>query len=938
MELSNQLQRQQRHLHSEHTARLNDLSKRLGDIMSSIESIPSKTVGTLGEIIPAYGKEEIANRHPRLRNPPNQLYPTDLSGLEYILSDLSLMERDLSAMAKQQSLLRSLNYESRENRHEKIPKAHASTFEWIFPSRNGNTDHTTSQPSEKQLRFLRWLQSGLGIFWIFGKAGAGKSTMMKFIVNHNATVDALREWGGAKKVVLAAHYFWSAGTGMQKSLNGLLQELLYDVLQQCPDLIAEIFPDRWRKIKSPTPQNIPTSWPVDELLKGLRDLARHPAVPVKCCFFIDGLDEYDGDHYELCQLLASLSKSTNFKFCLSSRPWNVFEDAFAADTSKKMCVHELTLQDIKNYAESCLTKHSRWKDVYITNEESQQFIADIAKRAQGVFLVVKSLRDGLVNGDKIGDLQKRLEALPSDLELVFKLMLDRVEPFYHKYMAETFRFTIGVKKPLHLLTYMVREYEEEDGEYALVKDTDKQMTMSRLSSKLRNPCKRRINARCGGLPCVEMDQVEFIHRTVHDFLLTPSMQTYMKQRLNPNFKVNLSRTKALAFLIRCLLLGEITLENTNNMIDLWESLILYADVSMKEDASATVSIMDGICNIFRSCSGSGFVSIGNSIFDILSKDGHQVIDIDTITTQRSLRHNVGVPTEAHIHAQDQLYQLFLLTSGVSRFLTAKLLSYLNNLSTNGSALFTIVNIIIHRWKKQYIDVIADLLNGGFDPNEKNDIGESVWHKFLRHCVNKILFFNYDRELFVRDSGMSIFSIFLKHGAYRTRRFTVGKRNAFPFTHLALLHFVSNDIPLWSNDFLAGSHEQNRLQLEDLFYHLGEKLQEWALVLRITEMDKRDQKRADKIKLLISQGHKFGASAVSLVPGVSLYFPPILSGPLLAQIREGQKHEKRQGNSFLGLGEHQSEKSRPVKKMKLEHTSERARVGSGGKERVVIVID
>lgn len=51
-------------------------------------------------------------------------------------------------------------------------------------------------------------------------------------------------------------------------------------------------------------------------------------------------------------------------------------------------------------------------------------IADIGERAQGVFLWVylnvRSLRDGLVNGDDLSMLQTRLHSLPTDLEEYFK--------------------------------------------------------------------------------------------------------------------------------------------------------------------------------------------------------------------------------------------------------------------------------------------------------------------------------------------------------------------------------------------------------------------------------------------------------------------------------------------------------------------------------------
>jgi len=70
----------------------------------------------------------------------------------------------------------------------------------------------------------------------------------------------------------------------------------------------------------------------------------------KYCMFIDGVDEFNGDHFEMCHILKELSMCPNFKICLSSRPLNVFEDAFGLDLSQKLYIEKLTRQDILNYA------------------------------------------------------------------------------------------------------------------------------------------------------------------------------------------------------------------------------------------------------------------------------------------------------------------------------------------------------------------------------------------------------------------------------------------------------------------------------------------------------------------------------------------------------------------------------------------------------------
>lgn len=35
--------------------------------------------------------------------------------------------------------------------------------------------------------FVAWLEEGDGLYWIAGKAGSGKSTLMKYIASHPST-------------------------------------------------------------------------------------------------------------------------------------------------------------------------------------------------------------------------------------------------------------------------------------------------------------------------------------------------------------------------------------------------------------------------------------------------------------------------------------------------------------------------------------------------------------------------------------------------------------------------------------------------------------------------------------------------------------------------------------------------------------------------------
>jgi len=79
-----------------------------------------------------------------------------------------------------------------------------------------------------------------------------------------------------------------------------------------------------------------------ELVSTVRRLMHQVKVVASFCFFIDGLDEYDGDHNDIIQIIDELSRISRIKICLSSRPWNIFEDVFGQGSNQKLALQDLT--------------------------------------------------------------------------------------------------------------------------------------------------------------------------------------------------------------------------------------------------------------------------------------------------------------------------------------------------------------------------------------------------------------------------------------------------------------------------------------------------------------------------------------------------------------------------------------------------------------------
>ena len=468
---------------------------------------------------------------------------SDAKLIIFTKTEIELLEARFASLTEAESniiadkIVASLNYDNRPVRHGSVPQAHKDTFQWAFDS-----------------HLSHWLRSGTGIFWISGKPGSGKSTFMKFISSHFQTKESLISWAGsANTLAVAAHFFWIAGTPIQRSWQGLLQSLLFNVLHNHPSIVPLISPNRWAAAKAGQWQTAAESWSLTELAAALRALASAKNIPIKICFFIDGLDEFDSDHTELCNVLCDMARSPHIKICLSSRPWAVFENSFGADSSKRLDIHELTRNDIRGFVSDQLQTHSKWYADASEEAIAQRgmLVERISAQADGVFLwaffVTKSLREDLSNGNTIADLHKRVSDLPSDLEQLFKHMLEKVDPKDHPKMAGFLQATAHAWEPLHTDIYWHVEKEFEENDYAF-RCPIEVGTPERIP-KQREHTIRNISNMTKGLLKLVNQRIEFLHRTVKDFVLTRDMEEYLRSKLPAEFNGFTSiATAYLAFL------------------------------------------------------------------------------------------------------------------------------------------------------------------------------------------------------------------------------------------------------------------------------------------------------------------------------------------------------------------------------------------------------
>ncbi len=514
--------------------------------------------------------------------------PMQMQALSLAVSDLGVHGQTI---AHEQDLLASLHFPMIQARHEKIEKAHANTYEWIY-----------RQPmpgDSKPVRFVEWLEQRNGIFWIHGKPGSGKSTLMKFICNQAQTRGHLRRWGTnhskaldqlrgvgmegtskpedenlkrlryeteliesyhqrsggngdsngeTAKLVTAKYFFWNSGSNLQKSQEGLLRSLVFEALRQCPELVGHVLKTRSEhpgfaaNSGDPGPFFVTAPWSFEELLLTLRDIIS-VRMSATFCLFIDGLDEYQEEnkrtYRDLVDTLNQIAKFPNAKICASSRPWTVFLDAFKNVSEYSLKLEDLTHGDIHRFVSDKFEQHDQYQHLKEHDAGYEVLIEDVTNRAQGVFLwvylVVRELLDGLTYNDSVQMMRQRLNKFPKDLEDFFQHMIESIPPLYRRQAARTFFITMSAPEPLLLTLHAFLDYIEDNPEFSLKKDQRLGRTeLLRMHERMR----RQLDGRTKGLLEVVSDSsmefscsqfsVDFLHRTVRDFLQSPSkVQSFM---------------------------------------------------------------------------------------------------------------------------------------------------------------------------------------------------------------------------------------------------------------------------------------------------------------------------------------------------------------------------------------------------------------------------
>lgn len=421
---------------------------------------------------------------------------------------------------------------------------------------------------------------------------------MKFIAEAPYTIHSLEQWAKPARLCTAAYYFWNQGYEIQKNQTGLFQSLLYQILKSIPRLISMVCPDRANH----------EEWDTEELRLMFERIAAQTELEVRFCFFIDGLDEYNGPEEEIVEMLRFLGASNNIKICASTRPRSVFDRFFQAGT-RTFDIANFTKSDMKRHVQQALDENENFQRLLKENPSGGELMTLIADLAQGVwlwvYLVTRDLKLAVNRDEGLPMLRKIIHQFPSDLEAYFERIIKTIRPQYLEEMSQIFLITVEELQPLPLYAFSLLEEERRDPEYAC-KWPIKALYEITLQDKY--PVWRSlIQNRCSDLLVVDDDvhpvflshPVDFLHRTVRDFL-QDNYYSQLRANLTSDFNPTLSLCRMCLVMLKSLPAINFTRPaDIHKVIGLTDELLYYAHETERMDIETHIPLVTVLDEVDR---------------------------------------------------------------------------------------------------------------------------------------------------------------------------------------------------------------------------------------------------------------------------------------------------------------------------------------------------
>lgn len=380
-------------------------------------------------------------------------------------AQLQDLKRKTEALADDNSVLRRLYFEDMYKRADNITDATDGTFDWLLtndePPSNASTPSSSSDDDEPKAP-IQWLdeeerqrrqenaekisdffEQGGGVFFLRGKPGSGKSTLMNYLIEGRGRprVDhKLRNWAGQKKLVCVSMMFLLHGTPLQRSLEGFYRTFFFELLCQCPGYVETLFPKRSTQGFS---DNFHSSFRLETLQEAWEKfLSIREHEKLKICALIDGLDELEGnsaDRLKFARTLKEWAESDDIKLICSGRPNAEFNIVFDK-AQRRINLQDLTRADVRKILMERFEEVRHLSD--LTQENIEELCNKISYQSEGVILwavlVGKNLEEDVIHGKPFNSMESTIRTLPRGIEDLYeRIWQDLRQDSHHQLMLRT---------------------------------------------------------------------------------------------------------------------------------------------------------------------------------------------------------------------------------------------------------------------------------------------------------------------------------------------------------------------------------------------------------------------------------------------------------------------------------------------------------------------
>ncbi|KAI1343251.1 hypothetical protein F5Y15DRAFT_412045 [Xylariaceae sp. FL0016] len=442
---------------------------------------------------------------------------------------------------RNQEILNTLYYDTMTERESRIDRAYGQTCEWML--------------SPEASPFNEFLSSSEPVMWISGKAGSGKSTVMKHVWESKRLKQELEEeWARGGELMMASFFMFEGGNRIQKTYEGFLRSVLYQILSTRRDLVKIAFPSFF-DCSWPPPVHFNTT---TNLNQAFYSLFAHMSQRLRLFVMIDGIDEYRimerKDHYEqadlevyydketgdeswgrskwrsdsyteIAKLINSMANKDTCKFVVSSRELPVFEEAFT--NFPRIRLQEYTEQAIAAYVAG------RLEDEAPGLPDTKNLCMEVARKSEGDILWARLAIDIVVEGS-LRTLRSTLDSLPTQLggpEGLYMRMIESLRPDYQNDACRIFHIVLRAQQPPSLATLALAEQgyiDRRTGELRVIQDSAQPHTLASIQN-LTDDLQRRLQICCAGLLEAEANpgssdtsgtgqRVAFTHQTAKELV------------------------------------------------------------------------------------------------------------------------------------------------------------------------------------------------------------------------------------------------------------------------------------------------------------------------------------------------------------------------------------------------------------------------------------